>query len=380
MDINSLLEREFTLDANIIYLNHAAVSPWPTRTRDAVIAFAEENARLGSQNYLRWVETETALRKKLQSLINAPSQRDIALVKNTSEALSMVAYGIKWQQGDNIIITNQEFPSNHIVWESLTSQGVELRIADISSSGSSGPEQHIFELRDERTRLIAVSSVQYATGLKMDLESIGRYCRSENILFCIDAIQSIGASEFDVQRYHADFAMADGHKWMLGPEGLGFFYCADHLRDSLRLTQYGWHMIEDYGNFDVDNWQVAHSARRFECGSPNMLGIHALNASLSLILEIGMPEIEQRVLQNTQCMLKEIEQQENLELVSPASLDQLAGIVTFKHKHTNSTELYKKLMQQNIMCADRGGGIRYSPHFYTGQDKIRSALEIANRL
>ena len=380
MDINSLLEREFTLDTNIIYLNHAAVSPWPTRTRDAVIAFAEENTRLGSQNYLRWVETETALRKRLQSLINAPSHQDIALVKNTSEALSMVAYGIEWKPGDNIVITNQEFPSNHIVWESLASHGVELRIADISFSDNSEPEQNIFELRDERTRLIAVSSVQYATGLKMDLESIGRYCKSENILFCIDAIQSIGARGFDVQRYHADFAMADGHKWMLGPEGLGFFYCAEHLRDSLRLTQYGWHMIEDYGNFDVNNWQVAHSARRFECGSPNMLGIHALNASLSLILEIGMPDIEQRVLQNTQCMLKEIERQENLELVSPASLDRLAGIVTFKHKHKNSTELYKKLMQQNIMCADRGGGIRFSPHFYTSQDSIRSAIEIANRL
>lgn len=214
----------------------------------------------------------------------------------------------------------------------------------------------------------------------MDLESIGQFCKSENILFCIDAIQSIGAMEFDVQRYHADFAMADGHKWMLGPEGLGFFYCADHLRDSLRLTQYGWHMVEDFSNYDVNNWQVARSARRFECGSPNMLGVHALNASLSLIFELGMSEIEQRVLLNTQYMLDEIEQQNNLELVSPASLNRLAGIVTFKHKHNDTTELYKKLMQQNIMCADRGGGIRFSPHFYTSQDKISSAISTANRL
>jgi len=380
MDKTSLLDTEFNLDSSIIYLNHAAVSPWPARTRDAVNAFAEENARLGSQNYLQWIETETTLRKNLQTLINAPSHQDIALVKNTSEALSIVAYGIKWEPGDNIVITSQEFPSNHIVWESLTSLGVELRIANISSSEGPTPEQSIFEQCNARTRLIAVSSVQYGTGLKMDLESIGRFCKSENILFCIDAIQSIGALDFDVQRYQADFAMADGHKWMLGPEGLGFFYCADHVRDSLRLTQYGWHMIEDYGNFDVNNWQVARSARRFECGSPNMLGIHALNASLSLIHEIGMPEIEQRVLDNTQHMLDEIEQQENLDLVSPASLDRLAGIVTFKPRHHSPKALYEKLMQQNIMCAERGGGVRFSPHFYTSQDKIRTAFDTANRL
>ena len=380
MDINSLLESEFVLDSNISYLNHAAVSPWPTRTRDAVMKFAQENAKFGSKNYLQWIETETALRKNLQTLINAPSHDDIALIKNTSEALSIVAYGIEWKSGDNIVITSQEFPSNHIVWESLSSQGVELRIADISNSENSVPEQNIFELCNARTRLIAVSSVQYGTGLKMDLESIGRFCKSENILFCIDAIQSIGALAFDVQRYQADFAMADGHKWMLGPEGLGFFYCPAHVRDDLRLTQYGWHMIEDYGNFNVNNWQVAHTARRFECGSPNMLGIHALNASLTLIDEIGMPTIEQRVLQNTQSMLDEIDRQKNLDLVSPASLDRLAGIVTFKRRNYNHTELYKKLMQQNIMCAERGGGIRFSPHFYTSQEKILAAIDTATTI
>lgn len=380
MDTQTLIEREFALDSSIIYLNHAAVSPWPTRTLNAVNAFAEENARFGSLNYLQWIETETALRKNLQSLINAPSHHDIALVKNTSEALSMVAYGIKWQAGDNIVITNQEFPSNHIVWESLATQGVELRIADVSTTNNATPEQSIFDLCNEQTRLIAVSSVQYATGLRMDLQAIGQFCQSKNILFCIDAIQSIGAQAFDVQQYHADFAMADGHKWMLGPEGLGFFYCAAHVRDSLKLNQYGWHMIENYGNYDVDNWQVAQSARRFECGSPNMLGIHALNASLSLILELGMPDIEQRIRGNTQCMLNEIKEQENLELISSASLDRLAGIVTFKHKQRDASTLYEQLKQQNIMCAERGGGVRFSPHFYTSQEIIRTAIDIANQL
>ncbi|MCI0504659.1 MAG: aminotransferase class V-fold PLP-dependent enzyme [Gammaproteobacteria bacterium] len=369
---------EFALDKNIIYLNHAAVSPWPLRTRNAVIHFAEENCRLGSLNYLQWIETETALRKQLQILINAPSHQDIALVKNTSEALSIVAYGIHWQMGDNVVITNLEFPSNHIVWESLSTQGVELRIADVTDCTDSSPEQTIFDCCDSHTRLISVSSVQYARGLKMDLPRIGEFCKSQNILFCVDAIQSVGALKFDIQQCQADFAMADGHKWMLGPEGLGFFYCASHLRDQLELTQYGWHMVEDHGNYEAQHWRAASSARRFECGSPNMLGIHALNASLSLILEAGLTEIEQRVLRNTRFMLDEIDARENLKLLSPSNLDRLGGIVTFKHKHHSANGIYKKLRQQNIMCAERGGGIRFSPHFYTDQEQIRAAIDLAN--
>ncbi|WP_455206695.1 aminotransferase class V-fold PLP-dependent enzyme [Kaarinaea lacus] len=380
MDIQKKYQTEFDLDSDIIYLNHAAVSPWPVRTRNAVIQFAEENSRVGSLRYLQWLETETALRTLLQSLINAPSQEDIALVKNTSEALSIVAYGIKWQPGDNIVITNQEFPSNHIVWESLTAQGVELRIADITDDGDATVEQCIFNCCDSHTRLISVSSVQYASGLRMDLPCIGRFCNSHNILFCVDAIQSVGALQFDIQECQVDFAMADGHKWMLGPEGLGFFYCASHLREHLNLTQYGWHMIEDYGNYNIQQWQVAKSARRFECGSPNMLGVHALHASLSLIQEAGITEIEKQVMSNTRFMLDEIHAQDNLELLSPSALNRLGGIVTFKHKHHTADVLYKKLKQHNVMCAERGGGIRFSPHFYTDQEKIRAAIHLANSI
>lgn len=369
---------EFDIDRNIIYLNHAAVSPWPVRTRNAVIQFAEENYHYGSLNYLQWIETETELRRKLQRLINAPSYEDIALVKNTSEALSMVAYGIEWQPGDNIVITNQEFPSNHIVWESLQSQGVELRLADINDCADATAEQRIMDCCNQRTRLVSVSSVQYASGLKLDLSQIGRFCKSRTILFCVDAIQSVGALSFDIQECQADFAMADGHKWMLGPEGLGFFYCASHLREQLKLTQYGWHMIEDYGNYNIQDWQVAKTARRFECGSPNMLGIHALNASLSLILEAGITEIEQQVLDNTRYMLELIDAEENLTLLSPSELKQLGGIVTFKHNQHPANVLYKKLKEQHVMCAERGGGIRYSPHFYTDQEQIRTALHLAN--
>ena len=146
--------------------------------------------------------------------------------------------------------------------------------------------------------MIAISAVQYASGLRMNLERLGKACKQNNIAFCVDGIQALGAIEQDVQRMHIDFLVADAHKWLLGPEGIAVFYCSEKWRDQLQLHQYGWHMIEDHFNFDEKSWEPAKSARRFECGSNNMLGIKALSASVSLLQEIGMSEVERRILKN----------------------------------------------------------------------------------
>ncbi|MCP4996920.1 MAG: aminotransferase class V-fold PLP-dependent enzyme, partial [Gammaproteobacteria bacterium] len=168
------------------------------------------------------------LRQLLKGLINAPSVDDISLMKSTSEALSVVAYGIDWNAGENIVIFAQEFPSNRIVWQSLKSLGVETRLVDLEASED--PEMALFAACDSNTRLISTSSVQYARGQRIDLTRIGEYCKAQDILFCIDAIQSLGALPFDVQQYQADFVMADGHKWMLGPEGLALLYTKAEAR------------------------------------------------------------------------------------------------------------------------------------------------------
>lgn len=372
------MQSEFSLAPELIYLNHAGVAPWPRRTTEAVKAFAEENARWGAWQYSRWIEIESELRERLRALINAPSATDIALLKNTSEALSMVAYGLAWKAGDNLIITNQEFPSNRIVWESLRSLGVEVRVADLDSVEI--PETAIIALADEHTRLISISSVQYASGLRMDLHTVGEFCGAENILFCVDAIQSLGAIPFDVQTLNADFVMADGHKWMLGPEGLALFYCRPDLREQLRLTQYGWHMVEDSGNYDKLDWAPAHSARRFECGSPNMLGIHGLNASLSLLQELGMETVAATVLDNAQYLIQGIRANPDLELLTPQDPRRHAGIVTFRHRHADSRTLWRDLLERQVICACRGGGIRFSGHFYNTPQELDRALEWAIRL
>lgn len=364
---------EFPLQAGLVYLNHAGVGPWPRRTAEAVQHFATENLHRGARDYPRWMQTEQRLREQGRALLNAPSAADIGLLKNTSEALSVVAYGLAWHPGDNVVICAHEFPSNRVLWESLVCQGVDVREA---ADENPSPEDALFACVDQNTRLISVSAVQYHRGLRLDLEKIGEFCRARGILFCIDAIQCLGALPLDVASCHADFVMADAHKWLLGPEGTALFYCRAERRDDLQLFQFGWHMVEDYLNFDRRDWDIAATARRFECGSPNMLGIHATSASLSLFEEVGMERVGAQVLDNTAYLLDALEQIPGVEILSPRDPARRSGIVTFRHARVPGDELHRKLMQREVVCAPRGGGVRFSPHFYTPRADLEQAVAI----
>ncbi|UHD15982.1 aminotransferase class V-fold PLP-dependent enzyme [Thiocapsa bogorovii] len=368
----SLDSDEFDLDPTLCHLNHAAVGPWPRRAAEAVQRFSEENRRLGSLHYPHWLATERRLRERLARLIGADSAADIALAKNTSEALSIIAYGLTWQSGDEIVGVAQEFPSNRVVWESLAPRGVVWKPLDLD--GSADPEADLFALCTPRTRMIAVSWVQYARGLRLDLERIGAFCRSNGILFCVDAIQGLGALPFDLSRTAADFVVADGHKWMLGPEGVALLYVRPSMRHTLILHQFGWHMLEHSGDFDRRDWRPAEDARRFECGSPNLLGVHALEASLSLIEEVGIENVWHEVQMRTAHLIERIDQH-GLEILSPRAPERRAGIVTFRVPGKPSSELYPELMHRRVLCAQRGGGIRFSPHFYTPLEVIDRAIE-----
>ncbi len=315
MSIKILLKKEFPLQEDLIYLNHAAVSPWPKRTSDAVKAFAEENTYYGAQNYPKWLGVEKKLRRQLKTLVNAPSTDDIALLKNTSEALSVVASGLNWAKGDNIVSSNEEFPSNRLPWLAQAKHGVEFKEIDLYEAET--PEASLIQACDEKTRLLTISSVEYGTGKRIDLEKLGQFCSENNILFCVDAIQSLGALPFDVQKINADFVMADAHKWLLGPEGIALFYCKQEVRDLLELHQFGWHMVKNVGNYAEKDWQIADSAQRFECGSPNMLGIHALSASLSLIEEVGIDVVSNNIINNISYIIDNIKNIGGLSFISP---------------------------------------------------------------
>jgi len=353
----------------IIHFNHAAVGPWPRRTEQAVCEFAHENVVQGSRDYGNWLNVVEATRELGRRLIGAPAADDIAFVKNTSEALSMVAFGLPWKGGENIVIPRGEFPSNRVVWHAAAERfGLEVREIDLDAE----PERTLLDACDSRTRLLATSAVRYDSGLRVDIQALGVELRRRGILFCVDAIQHLGALPFDAPGCEADFVMADAHKWLLAPEGIGLFYVNPEVRDSLVLQEYGWHMLAHAGDFSHPGLEPADSARRFEPGSPNMLGIHALHASLSLLLETGLDVIDHDIRDHWLHLADALEAMD-CTILTPR--DRRAGILTFRPPVEDLDLFYARLQGAGVLCALRGGGIRLSPHFYLGEKQIEEGLD-----
>lgn len=368
---------DLSREDSVCYLNHAAVAPWPLAAQLAVNKFSAENVQQGASGYLKWLKVEKSLRKKLAQILGTQHLDSVALVKNTSEALSMVAYGIEWQAGDCVIISDEEFPSNRIVWQSLKDQGVNTIEVKLDAQN---PEQSLIDaMTAHNSKLLSISAVQYASGIRVDLAKLGRFCKQHDILFCVDAIQSLGAMPFLTDDWQIDFAMADGHKWMLGPEGLAVFYVAPHLIEQLKVYEFGWHMVQDAGNYTAKEWQIAKDATRFECGSPNLLAAHALNASLDIILQFGLAQIQEKIQQHVQ-YLKTALENIGAEIISNTSSTTSLGIICFKFPEVDSNELYKTLMNNNVICASRGGGVRFSPHFHTTYEVMDKAVERVDEL
>ena len=374
------IAEQFPVNEQCMYLNHAAVAPWPKCTSEAVQKFAEENCQTGAQGYLTWLKKEQELRTKLAKLVGSKNEECVALVKNTSEALSIVAYGIDWQAGDIVLISDDEFPSNRIVWESLAQKfGVIVKQVHISTQDPEAEILAAIQSTTDKPKLISISAVQYASGIKLNLEKLGNACKTNDVLFCVDAIQAVGAMEFKCDEWHIDFAMADGHKWMLGPEGLGFFFVKQTHIQAMNLYQYGWHMIEGAGDFSIKDWQPANNARRFECGSPNMLAGYALEASTDLLLKVGLDNVAHAIEGNHAYLLAQLKDL-GAEILSPLDKDIRAGILTFRFEGIDSAELYQTLMSHDVVCANRGGGVRFSPHFHTTKECMDKAIAVLKTL
>ncbi len=365
-------KREFEFAPDVLHLNHAGVGPWPRRAVAAIREFAEENMRFGSLHCTAWERRVAHLRESLRRLIGAASADEIALIKNTSEGVSIVACGLDWQPGDSVVVGYQEFPSNRIAWEVLAQRhGVAVRLADLAGGA---PEQSLIAQMDDTTRLLAVSSIQYASGHRMDLAQLGQACKRHGSLFCVDAIQSLGAAPFNAQAVGADFVCADGHKWLLSPEGTGIFYCRREHLETLRLNQFGWRMTAAPGDYDNPDWRVAPDARRFECGSLNHLGFMALAASLDLLNETGLETIFDINMRNISYIIDNMDKN-RFEIVTPETPEQRGGILTVRGD-AGDQALFSHLSAHGVLCARRAGGIRLSPHFYTPRTTLDRALEL----
>lgn len=365
---------EFPVLQHGLYANHAAISPWPRVAAQAVAAFAQENSAIGADKYSHWLLRETQLRKRLARLINAVSEDEIALLKNTTDGICTVANGIEWRKGDNLVLPADEFPSNRLPWLALQRYGVEIREVDIRSTTE--PETALLARVDGRTRLLAVSAVQWTDGLRLKLEILGQFCQQNNVLFFVDAIQQLGALQMDVQACGIDFLAADGHKWLMAPEGIAVFFCRENARDQLRINQHGWHMLDDPYQFNRDQWQPSKTAMRFEAGSPNTLGQVAMHASIGLLQDVGMSRVESLVTANSRALSEGLADMTGVELVRPFDPQRVSGIVSFRPVHSSLVEIQQVLKSRQLSCTVRGGAIRLSPHFYQAGRPVLEMLDL----
>ncbi|MEE2679593.1 MAG: aminotransferase class V-fold PLP-dependent enzyme [Myxococcota bacterium] len=365
----------FPVTRNLAYLNHAGVAPISTRVAEALRRYADEATSRGALEYARSYDREVErVRARAAELVGtAPSQ--IAFIKNTTEGLGLVATGLDWEPGDQVVTCDLEYPSNVYPWWSLRERGVETHMLR-SRDGRLPIEDVEQALSQPRVRLLALSSVEYGSGFRHDLAELGRLCRNHGVLFCVDAIQSLGCLPLDVTACHVDFLAADGHKWLLSVEGCGVFYCAPAVLDRLAPRIIGWRSVTDNTDYDRYHMDLQPTAGRFEEGTPNTPGIFALGAAIDLLLELGVDAIGERVLELADELSTALEAR-GATLLSPRSPHERSGIVSFRWLDEDPKRTAARLQQAGVFCAVRRGGVRASPHFYNGPsdlDRLLAAL------
>ena len=353
---------QFPVTKNLIYLNHAAVTPLCGPAAEAMKSLAEEACSFGSLHYGDWMEAYAGLRQATGRLINA-SADEIALVKNTSEGIATVALGIDWQAGDRVIAFREEFPANYYPWHRLAAKGVKLTWLSIYD-----PLETIAQALPG-ARLLAISYVNYLSGYRVDLEAIGRLCREQNCFFFVDAIQGMGALPIDVESARIDALAADGHKWMLGPEGHGVLYVRRERMDEIEPVEFGWTNPANYNDYSSRDMTLRASAGRYECGTLNTIGCYGHRAAIELLLEVGMDRIAPAVLERAGQIYAGV-RAKGYEVMVERTEETGSGIVSFRHPAIDARQVVNDLKHRGIFAAPRQGWVRTSPHFYIGPEDV----------
>jgi selenocysteine lyase/cysteine desulfurase len=368
----------FPVLREMVFLNHAGVAPLSGPAADALRGFAEQASRrayVGSG----WYETALELKRKIARLIHARGPHEIALVPNTSTGLAMVANGLAWRRGQSVVITDAEFPANRGPWEDLRRHGVTVIEARQGHDGRLFAED-VADCVTNHTRVVSISHVQYATGYRIDLRPISRMIHMARGYLCVDGIQSVGVLPVDVEAMGIDFLAADGHKWLLGPEGCGFLYVNEGLIEMLHPAVVGWMNFEHAFEFERRDCDLRKDARRFEPGSYNVPGLLALDASVGLLLEVGEEEVWRRVEALTQRLCEGLAAK-GYRVFSPRRPDERSGIVSFSPpapelRATPAPQrIVADLERAGVVLALRGGRLRASPHFYNTAEQIDRLIE-----
>jgi len=365
----SIWRREFPITERGTHFNHAGVSPVSRRVATAVSRFITEATMVDRDTQRRWEERTEETRAAFARLTNAQAS-EIAFVKNTSEGLSLVAAGLDWRPGDNVIAVDGEYPSNVYPWFGLRRCGVETRLLNPVRGRTQVAD--VAAMADARTRVLAVSFVDWSGGGRTDLGALGAFCRERGILFCVDGIQGVGALRLDVEAAAIDCLAVGGHKWLLAPEGCGCLYVSQRVVDTVQTLLLGWKSVTDADTYLPYHFDVRPDAVKFEPGSPSHLGTHALGAALDLLLEIGPDHIERRILELTDRLAAGLRAR-GAEVVSPWGEGERSGIVVFRCGD-DPNSVCAALNAAGFVVRVRGGGIRVAPHFYNNEDDIDRLL------
>ncbi|MGE5487312.1 MAG: aminotransferase class V-fold PLP-dependent enzyme [bacterium] len=362
---------EYPASRRLVYLNHAAVAPLCRAAAEAMQGLAREVLEEGARNFYRWLQTYEGLRVAAAAMIGA-NKREIAIVKNTSEGLATIANGIDWKPGDRVVGFREEFPANYFPWRHLEKRGVTVEWLS-----ASGPLEQIDEAC-RGARLLAISFVQYLSGYRADLESIGEICARRGCLFVVDAIQGLGAFPVDVRKCRIDALAADGHKWLTGPEGCGILYVREGLQDQIEPTEIGWTNFasQEYGNRDMT---LRSDAARYECGTLNTIGCYGLKAAIEYLCSVGIERIGAEV-QALADRLAEGVHARGWEILGTRTPANGAGIVSFRRADVDSRVVVRRLREASIEAAPRQGWVRASPHFYVLPEEIDRTLEVLDCL
>lgn len=371
-----LRQREFPVAQGRIFLAHAGDCPLPHRVAQAVAEYAQQ-AAASDQEAVIFPGVLDHGRKLAARLLNCQPE-EVAFVGPTSLGLSVIASGLKFRKGDNILIYHDDYPSNVYPWMALATKGVEVRMLNARGLGIIRPKDVAGQV-DENTRLVALASCHFISGFRIDHAAIGKLLRERKILFCLDAIQTLGAFPTTVE--HVDFLAADAHKWLLGPCGAGLLYVRRELQEHLNPPVYGWHNVRcpDY----VAQEQIVYRTgpKRFEAGTHNLLGLVGLNAAMEFILEVGVENIAEELLRKRAWLVPALQAKGFTVLNADAPPENASGIVSFFKTDTDLAALHQQLRDANVATSlrtDRKGRryIRLSPHFYNTDTELQRVMEL----
>jgi cysteine desulfurase / selenocysteine lyase len=352
----------FPVRNHLTYLNHAAVAPLCKPAADAMKNLADDCCQFGSLHYQTWLDAYDGVRAAAARLIGA-KETEIALMKNTSEGIATVAMGIDWKRGDRIVGFREEFPANLYPWRRLEAEGVEVTWLSVFD-----PLDRIDEAC-RGARLLSISFVGFLNGYRAPVREIGEICRRRGCIYFVDAIQGLGAFPLDVRECQIDALSADGHKWLLGPEGCGVLYISEALQERVEPVEFGWTNVASYNDYASRNMTLRADAGRYECGTLNTIGCFGLRASIELLLEVGVDRIAP-VVQALGDRIAEGVRGKGYEVLGERTIATGAGIVSFRKAGLDAVEIVTHLRERRITAAPRAGWVRTSPHFYVAPDEI----------